>query len=393
MLKALLFVTFVSFLAAPVSAAVVSGTVKDPSGAVIPGARVTLTGPAGQAARTASTSADGQFHFADVAPGNYTLRIEHEGFETLEQQVAVATNDLNLALSLHIAAQQAEVEVEGGRSRLANADPNYRALRDGQPVKTVHVENVVLKRDAGALTLRSGTMSFLPPVLGRTALAVFTGDGHFHLEPVLAMEKDHLELITGARAVDEDFDALLLAFTDGTFDEITAKSHPAEPSSKDAAALRDFHRELRHRTETPRSFTEDLLADENPTNVEAELLTDLYNPTYAGSFSAYIHGRKHAHLRFLVKPQGAVPDLSPEEVAVIDVDPLGNEDGIWYLSHLASEWRAGTASSDEDRRTIAVEHYRIETLLGSRDRLTAAKSASFRKAAAPTALSSSSCPM
>ena len=377
MLKVLFLVSFVSLVTAPVRAAVVSGTVKDPSGAFIPAARVTLSGPPGQPVKTASTAAGGQFQFADVAPGNYTLRVEHEGFETLEQQISVTTSDLSLALSLRIAAQRAEVEVEGGRSQLANADPNYRALRDGQPVKTVRVDNLVLKRDTGLLTLRSGTVSFLPPVLGHTALAVFTGEGHFHLDPVLGMEKDHLELITGARAVDEDFDAVLLAFTDATFDEITAKSHPAEPSAKDAAALRDFRRELRHRTETPRSFTEDLLADENPTNVEAELLTDLYNPKYAGAFSAYIHGHRHAHLRFLVKPQGAVPELSPEEVAVIDVDPAGNEDGIWYLSHYESEWRAATASSDEDRRTIAVEHYRIETLLGSRDRLTAATDVRF----------------
>jgi len=377
MLKAILFAAFVSFLAAPISAAVISGTVKDPSEAVIPAARVSLTDPAGKAVGTTSTAADGQFHFTDIAPGTYTLHVEHEGFETLEQLVTVATDDLHLALSLRILSQQAEVEVEGGRSRLANADPNYRALRDGQPVKAVHVDNLVLKRDVGVLTLRSGTVSFLPPVLHRTALAVFIGEGHFHLDPVLAMEKDHLELITGARAVDEDFDSLLLAFTDGALDEIIAKSHPAEPSPKEAAALRDFHRELRHRTETPRSFTEYLLADENPANVEAELLAELYNPKYAGSFSAYIHGRKHAHLRFLVKPQGAVPDLSPEEVALINVDPVGNEDGIWYLSHLESEWRASTASSNEDRRTIAVEHYRIDTLLGSRDRLTAAADVRF----------------
>ncbi|MGA3025751.1 MAG: carboxypeptidase regulatory-like domain-containing protein [Bryobacteraceae bacterium] len=371
MVKAIQFIAVVCFLVMTARAATVSGTVKDPSGAVVPGARVALIGTPGGGAKTSLTGADGQFRFADVNPGSYVLHIERDGFTPLEQLVSVADRDVTLALSLALAAQQAEVEVEGGRSRLANADPNYRALRDSQPVRTWRVENVVLKRDVGTLTLRSGTVSFLPPVLGRHAVGVFTGEGHFHMDPVLPMEKDHLELITGARAVDEDFESLLLAFTDGTFEEIAGQGQAAEPSAKDSAALRDFHHELRHRTEEPRSMTEDMFAGESVPNVEAGLLGELYNPKYAGSFSAYIHGRKRAHLRFLVNLRGAVPELSPEEVALINLDPGGAEDGIWYLSHLESEWRAGRASSSEDRRGIAVEHYRIETVLGKHDRLAA----------------------
>jgi hypothetical protein len=371
MLKALQLFAALCVFSITARAATVSGTVKDPSGALVPAARVALIATPGGEAKTAITGADGQFHFPGVNSGSYVLHIEREGFEPLEQLIEVADKDLTLALALAIAAQQAEVEVEGGRSRLANADPNYRALRDNQPLRTWHVENVVLKRDVGTLTLRSGTVGFLPPVLGHTAVGVFTGDGHFHMDPALPMEKDHLELITGARAVDEDFESLLLAFTDGTFEEITGQGQPAEPSAKDNAALQQFHHELRHRTEMPRSMTEDMFAGESVPNVEAGLLAELYNPRYSGSFSAYIHGRRHAHLRFLVDWRGAVPALSPEEVALIDLDPGATEDGIWYLSHLESEWRSGRASSSENRRGIAVEHYRIETVLGKHDRLAA----------------------
>jgi Peptidase family M1 domain/Carboxypeptidase regulatory-like domain len=371
MLKAIRFIGAVCLFVATARAATVDGTLKDPGGAIVPGAHVTLSGSQGGEAKSAVTGPDGQFHFAAVNPGNYTLHIEHDGFEPLERQISVGAQDVTLALSLKIAAQRAEVEVEGGRSRLANADVNYRALRDDQPLKTWHVENFVLKRDVGTLTFRNGTISFLPPVLGRTAVGVFTGDGHFHMDPVLAMEKEHLALITGASAVDEDFDAVLLAFTDGTFEEIVKQAKEAEPCAKDGAALRDFHHELRHRTEEPRSMTEYMFAGESVPNVEAGLLAELYNAKFAGSFSAYIHGRRHAHLRFLVNMSGAIPDLSPEEVALIDLDPGSNEDGIWYLSHLASEWQSGHASSLEDRRAFAVEHYRIETVLGKHDRLAA----------------------
>jgi len=99
-------------------------------------------------------------------------------------------------------------------------------------------------------------------------------------------------------------------------------------------------------------------------NLEAEILEELYSAQHEDSFFAFIHGHKHPHLRFVINPRGAIPELSPEEVAVINADPLSNHDGIWYLSHLESEWRSSRASSSEDKRVIAVEHYRIETPRG-----------------------------
>jgi hypothetical protein len=372
MFRALRFLAGLGLFLVAARAATITGTVKDPTGAVIADARVVLeSGIAGAVAMVSATNHRGQFHFDGIAPGAYVVRVEHEGFEPLEQKVLVAHEDVTLSLAPRIAVQQTQVEVSGGRSHLANTDSNYRALRDSPPLQSYRAENIVLKRDAATLTLRNGTVSFLPPILGCTAVAVFTGQGLFHLNPALPMEQDHLELITGARVVDEEFDSLLLAFTDGTYEEIAKQAAAAPFSQKDADALREFHRELRHRTEEPRSLLEYLLSYESVPNLEADLLGELYNPKYAGSFAAYIHGRKRAHLRFLVKPSGAVPDLSPEEVALINLDPGGKEDGIWYLSHLESEWKQGTASSSEDKRLIAVDHYRIETVLGKRDRLAA----------------------
>jgi hypothetical protein len=62
--------------------------------------------------------------------------------------------------------------------------------------------------------------------------------------------------------------------------------------------------------------------------------------------------------------------MSPEEVAVVNYDVDGKEEGVWYLSHLESEWKAGAASSSEDKRTIDAEHYRIETVING-EKLTA----------------------
>src|ERR1035438_2926008 len=54
--------------------------------------------------------------------------------------------------------------------------------------------------------------------------------------------------------------------------------------------------------------------------------------SHAGFFSAYLHGHKHSDLRFHLKPRGALNQLStPEEVALINVDPGDAQEGIWYL--------------------------------------------------------------
>src|SRR6516165_2824951 len=69
-------------LAAPpcLHAESISGTVQDPSGAVIPGARIEITG--GDLAQAMVLSSDGQGKFSspDLKPGTYSLRVTREGF-------------------------------------------------------------------------------------------------------------------------------------------------------------------------------------------------------------------------------------------------------------------------------------------------------------------------
>src|SRR6202049_2783347 len=71
-----------------------TGTVKDPSGAVIPNATVTLTSTDTGQARTTMTGADGVYHFNLLSPGNYRVRIEASGFKPVEvPSVAVAVTE------------------------------------------------------------------------------------------------------------------------------------------------------------------------------------------------------------------------------------------------------------------------------------------------------------
>ena len=67
----------------------VRGTVRDASGAAIPGATVRLVGAAGNTVADAVTDASGAY-VCDAAPGWYTLRVELAGFQTFSRPVTLA---------------------------------------------------------------------------------------------------------------------------------------------------------------------------------------------------------------------------------------------------------------------------------------------------------------
>src|ERR1700674_1752122 len=59
------------------------GAVTDPSGAGVPGASVTVTGPGGLV-RVVKTSSNGTYNIANLPAGTYTLRIAASGFALFE---------------------------------------------------------------------------------------------------------------------------------------------------------------------------------------------------------------------------------------------------------------------------------------------------------------------
>jgi hypothetical protein len=253
----------------------------------------------------------------------------------------------------------------------ATPDPAYAALREAPIVDAVPVNNLVIKRDAGVLTLKSGSLGFTAPSMGRHTVAVFVGDGEFVLEPGIAVEKNHLRTIIGQDAVRESFDRALFCFTDDSGKELRATGAAGAADPKLAEALRDYRKKLRYRPDQPKSDIEDMVTSETMDNVDAEILADLYNPAQRGFFMAYIHGRKYDDLRFMVRPRGALPSMpAPEEVALVNVDPQADEEGIWYLAHLQTE-KGGAGSPDEDKRTVEAASYKIETTIAKNDHLNA----------------------
>ena len=58
----------------------IQGTVKDPQGAVIPGATVEVSSPALIGKKTVTTDSGGYFHFDQLPPGVYSIAVNAAGF-------------------------------------------------------------------------------------------------------------------------------------------------------------------------------------------------------------------------------------------------------------------------------------------------------------------------
>src|SRR5687767_1845594 len=108
----------------------VSGTVKDPQGAAITGATVTLTDSATKAVKTATTGDDGAFAFNDLRAGIYSVDVEAAGFKKTTVPDLVVNIDQTSTVNI-------DMEVGGvGETVTVTAS-------DAQAV--VHTENAELK--------------------------------------------------------------------------------------------------------------------------------------------------------------------------------------------------------------------------------------------------------
>src|SRR5262245_40865573 len=103
---------------AQVPTGTISGRVTDSSGGVLPGVTVTATSPNLQGQRVIVTSAFGDYVIPLLPPGAYTVTFELSGFNTVTQQIDVAsTETVPLDASLGIGGVTEKVTVVGDQQR------------------------------------------------------------------------------------------------------------------------------------------------------------------------------------------------------------------------------------------------------------------------------------
>lgn len=115
---------FASVASAQTITATLTGEVRDPNGAVVPGAAVTATSIETGLSKTSQTNEDGRYTITFLQPGSYNITIEKSGFAKSERpNIKLETGQtaaLNIELSL--TAGELTVEIEGSEVQLLQTE-------------------------------------------------------------------------------------------------------------------------------------------------------------------------------------------------------------------------------------------------------------------------------
>ena len=121
---------------AQTSTATVTGTVMDESGAIIPGAEVTLTNSDTGVERRTVSNSSGTHVLLNIPPGRYELQVSAEGFQTVKQsELTLAVNQtLTLDFTLRVGDVIEVVTVEGSAIEIQASTAELGAVVTTQAV-------------------------------------------------------------------------------------------------------------------------------------------------------------------------------------------------------------------------------------------------------------------
>ena len=141
---ALIFSALSSFGQARISS--VQGTVKDPTGALVPGAKVVVTQPLTHYEQATQTDAQGSFKLVNLPFNTYKVRVEASGFQPLEQSIDLETT-LPQTLDLSLSVEEATAAV--------TVSDNGAMLETDRTSSDTDLSQTILERPLGAAPSRA----------------------------------------------------------------------------------------------------------------------------------------------------------------------------------------------------------------------------------------------
>lgn len=148
------------------------GTVKDPSGASVPNAKVVVTGSNLVGTKELNTDASGYYRFANLPPGNYTVTITAVGFSTLKRELILEVG--------HLPTVDVVLEV-GKASQVIEVTSAAPAIDTTTNVTTTNVTEDVIENIPHGRSFQS-VIQFAPsarnePLMGNTSMGGYVGNG------------------------------------------------------------------------------------------------------------------------------------------------------------------------------------------------------------------------
>src|SRR5260370_14892912 len=120
-------------LASPVGS--IAGSVKDASGAFMPGVKVQLTNTATNARVETITDTNGEFQFLQLAPSTYSLVVEAKGFKRAISTAVVQVDQITHAeFNLEVGDISQSVQVEAAAPLLENDKSTLSSVVDSRTI-------------------------------------------------------------------------------------------------------------------------------------------------------------------------------------------------------------------------------------------------------------------
>jgi len=187
----------------------ITGTVTDPSGAVVTGASVNLTSIAEGSTQATTTSSTGLYRFPFMKPGDYKIVVTMKGFKSIEQKVTVAVGQIataNVKMELGAGTETVEVTTAAPLLQTENGDvqSNYsQAQLEALPAPGGDITSYAYTTPGVVVSNGAGYGNFSSFGLPSTS-NLFTTNGNDNMDPFLNLNNSGASNLTlGANELQE----------------------------------------------------------------------------------------------------------------------------------------------------------------------------------------------
>lgn len=174
---------------------VITGRVEDTSGARIPGVSITVTSRAIQGEKNLVTDEGGNFRFAALPPGTYTVRYDLPGFKTLIREgiIVEVGRTVTLPIQLEVAALAETVTVTGDSPVV-----DLEQAKIGVNFPSVLKDNIVNARNYWALLSATPGIKTTTPDVGGSTMGTQVGYRAYGMSGQVQVVLDGVNLTEGS---------------------------------------------------------------------------------------------------------------------------------------------------------------------------------------------------